>query len=225
MGGHRRGFAHGTGSRNKLTPRALALYPGETLFARLARALCALGVLPRKELHEAWEVARRVRTRFRGGRVVDLCCGHGLLAHVMLLLDPTALDALAVDTRLTANHGIMADALVAGWPRLAGRVTYAQAAIAEVELRASDVVVSAHACGSLTDDILERARSVGARVAVLPCCQALRERGDLEGWVDGALAMDIERATRLRAAGYRIWTHAIPPEITPKNRLLLGAPA
>ena len=32
-------------------------------------------------------------------------------------------------------------------------------------------------------------------------------------------------AVRLRQQGYRIWTQAIPAEITPKNRLLLGDPA
>jgi hypothetical protein len=86
--------------------------------------------------------------------------------------------------------------------------------------------VSAHACGTLTDTILARAVGATARVAVLPCCHALtpaRVR-DLEGWVDGALAMDLERAAWLRARGYVIHTREIPTAITPKNRLLLGAP-
>lgn len=215
---------HATGSRNRLTPHQVDLYPGDNLFARLARAVCKVGVLPRKELHEAWEVARRVRRRFRGGRVVDLCCGHGLLAHVMLLLDDSAPTAIAVDTRLTRNHQALSDAVVAGWPRLQGRVTFLEAPLHEIELFENDVVVSAHACGSLTDDILHRAQAVGARVAVLPCCQALRERGALDGWLDGSLAVDVERATLLRAGGYQIWTQTIPAEISPKNRLLLGAP-
>ena len=47
---------------------------------------------------------------------------------------------------------------------------------------------------------------------------------ELRGWVDGALAIDIARAARLKDHGYRIWTQAIPADITPKNRLLLGAP-
>jgi hypothetical protein len=61
---------------------------------------------------------------------------------------------------------------------------------------------------------------------VLPCCHNLATAGagDLRGWVDGALAIDIARAARLREQGYRIWTQAIPADITPKNRLLLGAP-
>jgi hypothetical protein len=43
--------------------------------------------------------------------------------------------------------------------------------------------------------------------------------------VDRSAAIDIVRAVRLTQHGYRIWTQAIPLGITPKNRLLLGAPA
>ncbi|HIE91931.1 MAG TPA: nicotinamide-nucleotide amidohydrolase family protein, partial [Acidobacteria bacterium] len=68
--------------------------------------------------------------------------------------------------------------------------------------------------------------TAGARVAVLPCCHDLDtgETGRLTGWVDGPLAVDIVRATALTQQGYRIWTQAIPGDITVKNRLLLGAP-
>jgi hypothetical protein len=38
------------------------------------------------------------------------------------------------------------------------------------------------------------------------------------------LAIDVLRAVRLEQQGYRIWTQTIPADITPKNRLLLGAP-
>jgi hypothetical protein len=61
---------------------------------------------------------------------------------------------------------------------------------------------------------------------VLPCCHDLAagDAGGLSGWVDGPVAIDIVRAMRLTQRGYRIWTQAIPADITPKNRLLLGAP-
>ncbi len=65
-------------SKNRLTPQQQFLFPGKNLFDTIARAVCRAGVLPRKELHEAWETAKRVRRRFRGGRVLDLACGHGL---------------------------------------------------------------------------------------------------------------------------------------------------
>lgn len=215
---------HATGSRNRLTTHQLDLYPGDTLFERLARVVCHVGILPRKELHEAWEVAKRVHRRYRGGRVVDLACGHGLLAQAMLLLDETATGAIAVDKRLSGNHRLLADALAQAWPRLHGRVAFVEARLEETALLPTDLVVSAHACGGLTDAILDRAVAARARVAVLPCCQALRKRGDLDGWLDGTLAMDVERAVRLRAAGYLIHTQTIPAEVSPKNRLLMGAP-
>ncbi|MCH3710085.1 hypothetical protein LZC18_10085, partial [Campylobacter coli] len=84
-------------SKDRLTTYDLDRFPGGTLFNRIARAVCQAGCLPRKELYEAWEVARRTRRRFRGGRVVDLAAGHGLLAQVMLLLDDSSPEAVAVD--------------------------------------------------------------------------------------------------------------------------------
>ncbi len=215
-------FSHA--SKARLTDRDLNRFPGSTLFHRLARAVCHAGCLPRKELYEAWEVARRVRRLFRGGRVVDLGGGHGLLAHAMLLLDDTSLRALVVDRAVPASSAKLHAALVEEWPRLSGRVVFLSRDIDGVELAAGDVVVSSHACGGLTDRVLDRAASARARVALLPCCHDLVtcDTGDLGGWLDGPVAIDAVRALRLRDRGYKIWTQSIPSDITPKNRLLLG---
>lgn len=217
-------FSHS--SRARLTRYDLERFPGDTMVDRLGRAVCAAGCLPRKELYEAWEVARRTRRLFRGGRVVDLAAGHGLLAHVMLLLDDSSPAAVAVDRRLPPSAARLHDALAQAWPRLRGRVRFVEGPIEELEMTADDVVVSSHACGGVTDVILDRAAAARARVAVLPCCQQLarHDRKKLRGWVDGALAVDIERAQRLERRGYRIWTQTIAGGITPKDRLLLGAP-
>jgi len=214
-------------SRERLTPHDLHLYQGTTLFDHVARVVCELGCLPRKELYESWEVARRVRRRFRGGRVVDLACGHGLIAHIMLLLDDTSASAIATDVRIPPSATKLAAAFVSEWPRLAGRIELVSGTISQVALLATDIVVSAHACGRLTDDVIALAIDAEARVAVLPCCHAegRSDLGGLKGWVDGALAIDVTRAARLRAHGYQIYTQTIPEEITPKNRLLLGAPS
>ena len=188
--------------------------------------MCEAGCLPRKELYEAWEVARRVRRLFRGGRVVDLAAGHGLLAHLMLLLDDSSPAAIAADPALPPSSGKLHQAIAAVWPRLAGRVVFSTQDVGDVTLLAGDVVVSSHACGALTDRILERAVEARARVAVLPCCHNLDtgDDGGLSGWLDGALAIDVTRAARLRQHGYRVWTQTIPGEITPKNRLLIAEP-
>ncbi len=217
-------FAHG--SRARLGPRSLPLFGGESLFAKIARAVCEADCLPRKELYESWEVARRARRRFRGGRVVDLACGHGLVAHLMLLLDDTSNQALAVDKNLPPSAGKLAEALTRAWPRLGGRVELRRAAIQDITLTSNDVVVSSHACGALTDIVLASASAARARVVVLPCCHdsATCDAGGVDGWLDAGLAIDATRALALRASGYRIFTQHIPESVTPKNRLLLGTP-
>jgi hypothetical protein len=211
-------------SKERLTDYDLGRFPNETLLDRVGRAVCHAGCLPRKELFEAWEVARRVRRRFRGGRVVDMAAGHGLLAHLMLLLDDSSSSAVAIDVTLPASSARLHDALEQSWPRLAGRITFVSDELKALPLLATDVVVSSHACGTLTDVILDRAMEAGARVAVLPCCHDVEtcDSGGLTGWVDAALAIDVMRAARLTQRGYRVWTERIPANITPKNRLLLG---
>ena len=213
-------------SKNRLTDRDIDRFPDDTLFHRIARAVCRAECLPRKELYEAWEMARRVRRLFRGGRVVDLAGGHGLLAQVMLIADHSSPSAVVVDTVLPASGRRVHIALAQCWPELEGRVDFVEGAIDEVALAVSDVVVSCHACGMLTDRVLQRAVDARARVAVLSCCHDLvaSDTGGLTGWVDGPAAVDIVRALRLSERGYRTWTKTIPSDITSQNRLLLGAP-
>lgn len=213
-------------SRNRLTEKDLHKFGGDTLFDAIARAVCRAGCLPRKELYEAWEVARRVRRRFRGGRIVDLACGHGLLAQIMLILDDSSPMAVAVDRRISKSAATLTEYLNADWPRLKNRIRFVESDISDVILNNHDIVVSAHACGGLTDLILDRAVESGAIVAVLPCCHDLKgaDLGGLEGWMDGPLAMDAARVARLRSRGYRVVTQLIPEDITPKNRLLMAEP-
>ena len=219
---------HGVGSRNKLTPSHARLYPGTSTLDVLGRAICAVGCLPRKELHEAWEMATRVHAHFlrqeqRGGRVVDLCAGFGLLAQCLAVLDPS-IHAVAVDAWLPANHPKVHAAVASAYPHLQGRVTFVQTKLHTVALHANDILVSAHACGGLTDEVLARAHAAGARVAVLPCCHTTRFRADLVHEPDRAAALDALRCTALRARGYGVWTEAIPAAVSPKNRLIFGLP-
>lgn len=213
-------------SRGRLTTYDLARFSSDSLFDRLGRAVCEAGCLPRKELYESWELARRTRRLFRGGRVVDLGGGHGLLAHVMLLLDDSSPAGVVVDTVIPPSAHAVHEALVKTWPRLTGRVEFLAGALESIDLTADDVVVSSHACGALTDQIIDRAVAARARLGVLPCCHDIEtcDAGPLGGWLDSALAIDAMRAVRLERHGYRVWTQTIPVAITPKNRLLLAEP-
>ena len=213
-------------TRSRLTEKQLAKFSGNTLFEKIARAVCRAGTLPGKELYESWETARRVRRKYRGGRIMDLAGGHGLLAHIMLLLDDTSPEAIVADARIPKNAARLSASLIKTWPRLAGRIQYIETGIEDVEILPDDLVISVHACGMLTDQVIALAVKAGARVAVLPCCHniASSDTNGLEGWIDGSLAVDVTRAAKLRAAGYTVMTRTIPEDITPKNRLLMGHP-
>jgi len=212
------------GAHGRLTTHDLGRFSGDTLFDRIGRVVCGVNRLPRKELYEAWEVARRVRRWCRGGRVVDVAGGHGLLAHILLLLDDSSPHALVVDPSPPVSSRPLHDAIVAEWPRLQGRVAFVEGDLDSVTFAATDLVVSSHACGALTDRILDAAIRASARVAVLPCCHDLEtcDAGPLAGWLDGPVAVDAVRAMRLKALGYQVRTQTIPRAITPQNRLLIA---
>jgi hypothetical protein len=149
-----------------------------------------------------------------------------LVAQLLLLLDDSSPSALAIDIRLPQSAARVSECLSSVWPRLRGRVTLLEARLDQVVAGPSDLLVSCHACGRLTDDVIELALRSRSRVVVLPCCQSATscDLGGLSGWLDPALAVDVTRAARLRAAGYQVYTQAISSEITAKNRLLLAEP-
>ncbi|WP_460594471.1 methyltransferase [Geomonas sp. Red276] len=158
--------------------------------------------------------------------MVDLASGHGLAAQILLILDRELTAAVAVDRRIPESAARLATELQSEWPALTGRMTFREMDLEELPLQHDDLVVSVHACGGLTDLVLERAVAARCRVAVLPCCHDVKnaDDGGLNGWLDGPLAVDVTRAAYLRLQGYRVYTQTIPGDITPKNRLLMGEP-
>ena len=215
------------GSRSRLNHRHLGRFPGQTLFDRVARAVCEADCLPRKELFESWEVARRVRRRVRGRRVVEFAAGHALVAHLMLLLDDSSETAVAIDAKPVPSADRLAEILVSHWPRLEGRVERRVGDLTTADLEDGDLAVSVHACGALSDTVLDRAIDARSVVALLPCCHDAEtcDTGRLTGFLSIPLAVDATRVARLRAAGYDVFTQTIPTQITPENRLILGVPA
>jgi len=174
---------------------------------------------------------RRLLQAALDGSLDDCGCTPHPFFKVLVPISCKGITAAKLDQRETwrdraaydQTAAKLAAELVRTWPRLADRVTFEPRRLADVSLAAGDLVVSVHACGALTDDVLAAAVAARARVAVLPCCHEI-SRSPLDAWLDGPLAIDVARAQRLIAAGYDVLAQTIDPAITPKNRLLLGAP-
>ncbi|OGQ77282.1 MAG: methyltransferase domain-containing protein [Deltaproteobacteria bacterium RIFOXYA12_FULL_58_15] len=213
-------------SRARLTPRTKPRFVTGSLFDTLARTVCDADCLPRKEFYEAWEVARRARRRMRGGRVVELAAGHGLLAMILLILDDTSPTALCVDRKKPQSFERLLPKITAAWPRLTGRITFIEGDLHNTIVGTDDLVVSVHACGRLSDAVIDCAVAARSRLVLMPCCHDLRScnTGGLDTWMPGPLAIDAMRAARLRQLGYETIAVTIPADITPMNRLLLASP-
>ncbi|MEZ4320590.1 MAG: GNAT family N-acetyltransferase [Myxococcota bacterium] len=192
----------------------------------MAREICAASCLPRKELLESWAVARKVLRRHRGGPVLDLAGGHGLVAWLMLLQDRSTPAATVVDRRIPKSAVRLKEALSRRWPEVTSRLAHVEGELDAVRPGPDHRLLGVHACGGLTDRVLDLAVEHRCRVAVLPCCHstAKLDDGGLAGWMPVDVAIDATRAARLRHAGFVVHTTTIDDSITPKNRLLLASP-
>ena len=84
-----------------------------------------------------------------------------------------------------------------------------------------------HGCRQLTDKIITAAAAAEARsVALMPCCypsNAANAPAALQNALGVPLAADVQRTYDLEAAGYTVRWRAVPPSITPMNRILLAS--
>ena len=183
-------------------------------------------------------------------RVADLAGGHGFLALALLVLNPALRSAVVVDRRKPDSHERLVSCLTKAFPklRLHARVRFVEASVTEAETRNATRVVFAavHACGDLSDAVLALAVAARAPVALVPCCHRglgsarrlakrldeVMPRGETnenetkeetKRNVSPSVAVDVARLETLRRAGYDVAAATLPREITPQNRVILGA--
>ena len=215
------------------------LLKGDTLQARLSRALVARRAIDRKEFFETWEFFARTRSSLKpsaadgGGMLVDVAGGHGLAAVLFAVFEWQRFRrVLVLDTRKpkAADDIFSAAAEVAPW--VASRLEYISGEQADLrgagarQLTNGCAVACVHGCNDLTDAVLAAADERGAAsVAVMPCCYggvAKASPPALRRSLGVALAADIERTYWLEERDWDVKWRAIPKAISPMNRIVLA---
>ena len=215
-------------SRSSVTiPMVERVFNSDSLQDRYVRELALQKTLSVKEVLESFEFFARVRKHVRATCLTDLCCGHGLTGILFALFERVVERVVLIDHEQPRSHAKAIAAAVRVGPWVADKVEYRTARIKEVRryLEPQSSVIAVHACGVLTDRCLDCAIEIAGAVALMPCCyldRACRAPAALQSELGTRLAFDIDRTYRLEAAGYRVRWDAIPEEITPMNRVLIG---
>ncbi len=212
-------------------------FAGDSTFHQVARAVCtADAAIARKELPECWAMATRIHDEFWRSaepprRVVDVAAGHGLLGFFLLALCAQARTPLpviyAVDERMPASAGKLRDSFGAAFPRLRAQHRYIVGDARDVAATSDTLVAGLHACGGLSDIVIDVALEGSSALALVPCCHTTKIPHDVDAAARVGLdeAIDASRARRLEAAGWAVERGTLcSRDITPKNGLILGRP-
>ncbi len=220
-------FAKKAGCRDRLRASDTRWFPGDLLSAVFARALCEHRAIPFKEVLESFEFYACVRNQIRAPNLADLCCGHGLVGILFAMFERQVERVSLIDKVRPASFDTALAAATEVAPWVTEKIRYLECDLenANEHLPKGTSVVGVHACGERTDQCIEHAIKSRGSVAVLPCCRHHAPHPSppsIKQAIGGDLAIDVDRTYRLHNAGYRVKWDAIPPTITPMNRVLIG---
>jgi len=183
--------------------------------------------------------------------VQDLCSGHGLTGLLFAACNPPRnrgqqsatplVKATMIDRFEPQSHKILRDCITEVCPWIGGdnMVQFVPSTLEEfLKQQQSDdvkkssrsngesIVISTHACGSLTDFVVDYAvQSHAAAVAVMPCCYTGTDKGAPYGIrraLGVSMAADIRRSFFLQDHDYHVDFATIPKTITPMNRIIVA---
>ena len=215
-------------------------FVGNDTYNCVARAVCtADAAIARKELPECWAMAERVHDEFWRSaepprRVVDVAAGHGLLGWFVLALCCQARTPLpvvyAVDERMPASAGKLRDAFGEAFPRLRAQHRYIVGDARDVAAASDTLVCGLHACGGLSDIVIDVALEGSSALALVPCCHSTKNLAVADEAAAAKVgldeAIDASRGRRLVAAGWAVERDTLcSRDITPKNGLILARPS
>ena len=216
--------------KSRLNQDKLIHFSSERMPDKIARLLGEAQLIDTKEVIESFEFFQRVRHRISRSVVVDLCCGHGLVGMLFALLERKVEQVILLDMKFPESSYKVETLLNQTWPWVSPKIHRLQRSVkgAAADLPQNAGVVAVHACGARTDWSIEVARQLGGPLAVMPCCyahQVYQGPDTLKKHLGVTLCVDIQRTMSLEINQYSVDWQEIPPEITPKNRIISASPA
>jgi hypothetical protein len=192
---------------------------------RLVREIAVQRLLPIKEVLESFEFFARVRKQTRAAVLADLCCGHGLIGILFAMFDKRVERVILADRTEPPSRLKLINIAneIAPWVKPKIENVQAKLKVGDGTIPEGAAIVSAHACGVLSDLCIDIAIESGGPIAILPCCypkSACRAPQTLVAALGLKMAFDVDRTYRLEAAGYLVRWTSIPSVISPMNRVI-----
>jgi predicted RNA methylase len=176
-----------------------------------------------KEIREAFDFVQRIDSLTKGKNVLELCSGHGLIGHLLAMKG--AKSVRQVDRLDSKSRGNLERYL-----KNYTRVIYDNIDFIvnkdEILTWDFDIVVSMHACGNLTDEVIDIAMKKGADIASCPCCyhgsKVMKSMSAAAHHLGKPLAVDAFRLGKLANAGYDVSMKLLEISISPCNHIIVG---
>lgn len=190
---------------------------------------CKVAGIKQKHLTKVERFYSEVSPYVGNKRIVNLCAGNSLLAWYFLMGGVTE-EALSIDLKSTKKYQTLRDLIKKVRPDLDAMHTFLERDIYDSELgiQADDFILGLHACGNLTDRVIEIAVETGASFAIVPCCyrpdrQLLRpQQYKIPQDKSREEVVDLLRAEYVSEKGREVSLREIKSFPSPMNRLLLS---
>lgn len=214
-------------SRSGASNSILECFQSQSLQDRLASRILLESTIPMKEVLECCEFFARIRKDVRAECVVDLCCGHGLLGILFAIFEKKTDRVILLDKTTPPSRLELLKSAAELAPWINDKITQIESSIETPGkwLEPGSAIVSAHACGRLSDQCITCAIKSGGPIGILPCCyprSACPAPLSLQSALGLEMAYDVDRTYRLKTAGYHVRWSLIPEDITPMNRVITG---
>lgn len=169
----------------------------------------------------------------------DMCSGHGLTGMLFVACNPPRgksmehVRVFLVDQAKPQSHDIVRDIITEVCPWVTkDSVKFIESSLNDYTSSKADmktgasIIISTHACGSLTDDVLRfSVGAAAAAAAVMPCCYTGTDAGvpwGIRRVLGVSLSADTRRCFDLQNNGYHVDFATIPKAVTPMNRIIIA---